>query len=348
MRKKSGGNGPSQSDRITRYFRPYTIVAGRAVAFFIGGFGLLNILGDIRTPGFDSNIWWVDTRPLPAVLGKTVVAVASAVLLAYAARPQYARLRYSFFAATGVLGAFVLKDIVYFYVGAAAGDYKAGFFLPFSAIAAVGLGFAALSSARNAEEKPSTLCAIAFIMPLIAAFAVAAPLAQMFCFGKTDYRREAGAIVVFGARTYADGTPSMMLADRVRTACELYLEGFADKVIFSGGPGDAAVHETDAMKRLALECGVSENDIIIDRNGLSTDATVDNTSKILNDMGIDRILAVSNFYHLPRIKMTYARAGISAYTIPAADTRTPRQLPFYLVREVAALWVYYFRPVISY
>src|SRR5262249_46510741 len=74
---------------------------------------------------------------------------------------------------------------------------------------------------------------------------VAFPSAKMFCLGKTDYRRPADVAVVPGARVYADGQLSDALADRVRTACQLYRAGLTKKLLFSGGPGDGAIHETE-------------------------------------------------------------------------------------------------------
>jgi len=86
----------------------------------------------------------------------------------------------------------------------------------------------------------------------------------MFCFGKTDYRRDADVAVVLGARVYADGHLSDALADRVRTACQLYRSGLVKKLLFSGGPGEGAVHETEGMKRMALQLGVESRDILVD------------------------------------------------------------------------------------
>jgi len=37
----------------------------RGVALFFGLFSLLNLVGLLRTPGFDANVWWIDLRPLP-------------------------------------------------------------------------------------------------------------------------------------------------------------------------------------------------------------------------------------------------------------------------------------------
>jgi vancomycin permeability regulator SanA len=167
----------------------------------------------------------------------------------------------------------------------------------------------------------------------------------MFCFGKTDYRRPADVTVVLGARVYADGRPSDALADRVRTACKLYNDGLTHKLLFSGGPGDGTVHETESMKRMAMRLGVKPDDILIDKGGINTEATVRNTKAIFGKSHPARILVVSHFYHLPRIKLAYQREGVEVYTVPAKESYVLRQMPFNMAREVAALWVYYLRPL---
>jgi vancomycin permeability regulator SanA len=165
----------------------------------------------------------------------------------------------------------------------------------------------------------------------------------MFCFGKTDYRRPADLAVVLGARAYADGRPSDALADRVRTACRLYHAGLAKKLLFSGGPGDGPVHETVAMQRMAVALGVKPDDILLDPGGLNTQATVRNTESLFPQIHASRILVVSHFYHLPRIKLTYQRTGWEVYTVPAKESYLLRQLPYNMAREIAATWVYYLR-----
>ncbi|MEY2427479.1 MAG: hypothetical protein QOJ40_364, partial [Verrucomicrobiota bacterium] len=171
------------------------------------------------------------------------------------------------------------------------------------------------------------------------------PLAQMFCFGKTDYRRPADIAVVPGARVYSDGRASDALADRVRTACQLYHQGLTRKLLFSGGAGDGAIHETESMKRMAIKLGVREEDILVDEAGLNTQATVKNSEAIFSQLHASRVLVVSHFYHLPRIKMAYQRDGWDVYTVPAKESYFLRQMPYNMAREVAALWVYYLRPL---
>lgn len=153
------------------------------------------------------------------------------------------------------------------------------------------------------------------------------------------------SIVVFGCLVRADGTPSMALADRVRTGVELYQAGLADRLIFSGGPGEGPTHETEAMRRLAMQLGVPASAIEVDLDGLNTQATVRNVVAQGWENGRPRVLAVSHFYHLPRIKLCFRRAGWDVLTVPANESRELYHLPRYLMREVVALWWYYLDPV---
>jgi uncharacterized SAM-binding protein YcdF (DUF218 family) len=59
------------------------------------------------------------------------------------------------------------------------------------------------------------------------------------------------------------------------------------------------------------------------------------------------VLVVSHFYHLPRIKLAYERAGLEVYTVPAAQSAIVPQTPANVAREVPALWVYYLRAALS-
>jgi vancomycin permeability regulator SanA len=168
----------------------------------------------------------------------------------------------------------------------------------------------------------------------------------MVCFGMTDYRRPAEVAVVFGARVRASGRPSEAVTDRVLTACALYRAGLVQTLLMSGGPGDGAIHETEAMRTVAIAHGVPARAIWLDRHGLDTQATVRQTVALCQARGVQRILAVSHFYHLPRVKLTYRRAGWDVATVPADERGAyMRKLPLFMAREVVALWGYYLRPL---
>ena len=282
---------------------------GRTVAACLGAFALLNL------PGRE-NLWWIDVRPLPQAL----LALPAACLLLHAIVPTL--LPRTTRACVVLLFAVLCWNSVRFYQL----PIDAGVPVPFTALVA-GLTLLVLKAPRTRWPKSAALLTACL---LVAGF----PVAQAFFFGKTSYARRADVIVVFGARCYADGRPSQSLEDRVRTACRLYHEDLAPRLLFSGGPGDGATHETEAMRRLALDLGVPGHAIALDPKGLDTWATVRHT-------GPGRILAVSHFYHLPRIQLMYRRAGRTAFTVPAEEAYTVSQTPRLVAREIAAFWFYW-------
>ena len=284
---------------------------GRAIAFALGMFTLLNVRGA-------ENLWWIDVRPLP----QPILAIPALLLIAHALFPRQGR---PFVAATVTV---LLGVVIWNTVRYAMLPLHAAPAIPFTVFVA-GLLVLVLRSPRCA--RPRTVMAVT-----IAMLGLGLPPAQAASFGRTDYRRPAAVIVVFGARTYADGRPSDALADRVRTGCALFHEGHAPRLLLSGGPGDGATHETEAMRTLALSLGVPAAAIELDPDGLNTAATVAHS-------GNRPVLAVSHFWHLTRVKMAYRRAGIRAYTVPAEESYVIRQTPYLMLREVAAFWWYWAR-----
>lgn len=327
-------------------------VLARALAFFLGGFGVLNVIGELLVPHFDANIWWIDVRFLPAGVRALFTFTASALLLAYAIRPRLAAGRkYCTLVLAVLLLAAALRNSLAFGVLLARGLINTQLPVPLSGFIAGALFFIIVAIIlRLAERAPvgepparRRVAARARMALFPVLLLIIFPLAQMFFFGKTDYRRAADVIVVPGARVYASGECSPALADRVATACALYRAGYAARLIFSGGPGDGSIYESAGMKKLAMQLGVPAAAVSEDTSGLNTQATIDNSLALCQAHGWQQILVVSHFYHLPRLKMAFQRAGHEVFTVPAQETVIMKALPYYMAREVVALWAYYFR-----
>jgi vancomycin permeability regulator SanA len=318
----------------------------RGIAGFFGGFALLNLLGSLLAPGFDANLWWIDFSPLPHAIATVALSLGGSALLAYAVRPAgSARGRAVSAGLIAPLAVVALGDAIRFYAILHRHRISTRVPFPLSALVFVALGWIVLRIIRPSPAAPGRH-GRAWLIGTIIVCLIAFPLGQMYFFGHTDYRRRADVIVVFGARAHADGSASDVLADRVRTACGLYREGCAGMLIFSGGPGDGAIDEPEAMRRLAVKAGVPENAILLDHAGLNTDATVRNTTELFRAAHLTRVLAVSHSYHLPRIKMSYHQAGWEVYTVPAVEHgRLPGGGRFLVARELAALGAYYSHPL---
>ncbi len=316
----------------------------RGFALFLGAFTLLNALGALLFVRFDANIWWIDLEPFLPHGATILTAAIGLALLGLATRPAMGNARrWITLALLGVaaLGTLANGTAYLRLRGAGAVD---GFPLPFSFLMFGGMMLLIVSVAANwhvlyAQRSPrlhGLAVAAGFVLCL-----VLFPLAQILCFGGTNYSRRADAIVVLGAKAYADGGLSGPLADRVQTAIELYKHGLAPVVIMSGGPTDGAIHETEAMRRYAVRRGVPASAILTDTNGLNTRATAEHTVPMLRKLGARSVLVVSHAYHLPRIKMAFQQQGWNVFTVPASEVYTITGIPMSTAREVAGFWYYY-------
>ena len=332
---------PTDGQKHVLWWRP----VARGVAWFFGFFTWLNLLGKFRHEGFDANLWWLDVRLLGQGAGTLLLGGGALLLLGWGWLPMMRTWRrWLTLGLTGLLLLLALTNAVVFWRLLFRGRIAAGVPVPLSLLLGCCLAFVLAAMCRR-EKSGTTWREAALVGLTIVLAGVVFPLAQMVCFGKTDYRRPADAAIIFGARAYANGQPSQPLADRVRTGCELYHRGYVRQLIFSGGPGDGALDEPEVMRQMARQLGVPETAMILDHKGINTEATVQNVAVLLGAGQPPRLLAVSHFYHLPRVKMAFARAGLEVWTVPARETRTLRQIPFLIGREVAALWVYYLRPL---
>ncbi|MEX2214383.1 MAG: YdcF family protein [Phycisphaeraceae bacterium] len=330
----------------------FTMTRGGALA--LGGFILLNFIGEQCREGFDANLWWIDLRALPALPGDLLLLMVAFALAAFGLRPVMSRPRRGFsVAAVACILLFALANAWTFRHLLARGDIVSTWPVPlslFMAIAFVCILLAMWNAPAAASDVSSFPTGWPHRLALVVTVALACaafPLAQMFFFGSTDYTRKADVAIVLGARAYADGRPSAPLEDRLRTACDLFAKGQVRFLLMTGGPGDGDIHETEAMRRFAVSLGIPSDRILLDPHGVNTQASVKHTTQLLEARGLSRALVVSHGYHLPRIKLAYQRAGWEVFTVPARERHRLRAKPAYLAREIAAMWWYYLSPLWS-
>ncbi len=321
--------------------RAWPVTVARTLAPALGGFTLLNLAAARGEPAFHANLWWVDLRFVPRFMEEGLLAVFGLAAMGYAVRPVMGRRRRRItLMLFWLLGLAAISNATVFFTLLGWGRIDSGCPLPLS-LAVVGLlGWIGWMARRPMAAPPRLHRGLAMICLMFSGLVF--PVAQMVAFGMTDYRRPADAAVVFGCLAYPDGRCSAPLSERVRTACGLYHEGAVKQLIFSGGPTRGEINETDAMLNLARQLDVPESAIVCDPVGLNTASTVTNTVTLFERYQYNRVLAVSHFYHLPRIKLAYLRAGVQVYTVPAQRVwRRSRWLPYAMAREIAAWWWYY-------
>jgi uncharacterized SAM-binding protein YcdF (DUF218 family) len=161
--------------------------------------------------------------------------------------------------------------------------------------------------------------------------------------GSLQEVRPADAIVVFGAAEYA-GHPSPVLRARLDHALDLFHQGIAPVVITTGGAAaDPSFSEGGVGRDYLVRHGVPERSLIAETQGSDTAQSAVRVAVIMRANGLHSCVAVSDAYHVFRIKRLLLHEGIGpVYVAPRPDSRPHGLLQrwFAVLREASSylLW----------
>ncbi|HEY0672983.1 MAG TPA: YdcF family protein [Longimicrobiales bacterium] len=171
---------------------------------------------------------------------------------------------------------------------------------------------------------------------VVGAFALWAVTVLLILYtGSRPVLRKADAILVLGAAQY-NGRPSPVLKARLDHALDLYHDGLASKMVFTGGVGAGdTLSEGEVARRYALRHDVPASAIMVERHGLTSAESVAAAAALMRAKGLRSALIVSDSYHMLRLELLARRAGIRPYRAPAASPidRARRQRARYVLRE---------------
>lgn len=127
---------------------------------------------------------------------------------------------------------------------------------------------------------------------------------------------DADCILVLGCGVREDGTPSLMLRDRLETGIALYEGKAAPKLLMSGDHGRKEYDEVNLMKAYAMERNIPSADIFMDHAGFST---YDSLYRARDIFCVEKVIIVTQSYHLPRALYVAERLGLEAWGVPALE-----------------------------
>jgi uncharacterized SAM-binding protein YcdF (DUF218 family) len=144
----------------------------------------------------------------------------------------------------------------------------------------------------------------------------------------------ADAIVVFGAAEYS-GHPSPVLRARLDHALDLFHRGLAPVVITTGGAAlDPTFSEGGVGRDYLMRHGVPERSLIAETQGRDTSESAARVAVIMRANGLHSCVAVSDAYHVFRIRKLLEHEGVGpVYMAPRPDS-TPHGI---FQRAVASL-----------
>ncbi len=143
---------------------------------------------------------------------------------------------------------------------------------------------------------------------------------------------DADCILVLGCQVKEDGVPSHMLEDRIKRGIALYQDGAAPKLLMSGDHGRTDYNEVGTMKSIAIDAGVPSQDVFMDHAGFSTYESLYRAKEIF---GVDKVIIVTQQYHLHRALYIAQQLGIEAYGVDTGYRSYSGQA-IRDIREVAA------------
>ncbi|MFZ3341629.1 MAG: YdcF family protein [Terriglobales bacterium] len=133
--------------------------------------------------------------------------------------------------------------------------------------------------------------------------------------------RKADVIVIFGAAQYA-GRPSPVYRARLDHGYELYAEGWAPIIITTGGAGlDPEFSEGGVGRDYLSRRGVPEQALIAETQGSDTAQSAERVANIMRVNGMHRCIAVSDAYHVFRIRALLEREGVEVEVAPRPESR---------------------------
>ncbi len=143
---------------------------------------------------------------------------------------------------------------------------------------------------------------------------------------KVDY------VLVLGCGVREDGEPSHMLYERLKRGAEVLENVNGAKLLLTGDNSGESYNELAAMKRVSLENGVKEEQMVIDDFGFSTYESLYNAK---NNFSAKKIIIITQPCHMYRALYIANKLGIEAYGVTAYLPFYPMQI-IWSLREVLA------------
>jgi uncharacterized SAM-binding protein YcdF (DUF218 family) len=154
---------------------------------------------------------------------------------------------------------------------------------------------------------------IALFLVLMIAFT---PLTQFMLRPLTiqEEIKDADLVVVLGGGVDQGRYLTLRSSHRMVRGIQLYFEGRAKKILFSGGiVGRATVSEASVMNQEARRLRVPPEDILLEKKSKNTHDQAIEVKKIAEPLQMKSILLVTSFSHMKRALMAFEQLGFKVY-----------------------------------
>ncbi len=125
---------------------------------------------------------------------------------------------------------------------------------------------------------------------------------------------QADVVIILGAKTFPDGTLSLIFKDRVEKGITLYKEGYVKKILVTGDNSSVGYNEVNPVREYMLSKGIPSDVIFLDHAGFDTYSSMYRAREIFL---VDSAIIVTQSFHMPRAVFLAHHFGIEAYGTPS-------------------------------
>ncbi len=132
---------------------------------------------------------------------------------------------------------------------------------------------------------------------------------------------KADGIVVLGAAVWED-QPSPVFKERINHAVQLYKDGYAPIIVFTGGQGDGEkLAESEAAKQYAIKCGARPEAVLVETQSRTTEQNLYYAGQLAADHHLTTLIIVSDPLHMKRAMTIAQDMDLKVYSSPTPTTR---------------------------
>jgi len=161
----------------------------------------------------------------------------------------------------------------------------------------------------------------AIIAVVLLATAVASVVHAIVHDSRQQQLYSADAVIVFGAAEY-DGRPSPVFRARLDHANDLFRRGLAPVLITTGGAAaDPKFSEGGVGRDYLMRKGVPESALIAETQASDTAESAERVAVIMRANRMRTCIAVSDAYHVFRIRKLLEHERVEVFLAPRPDSR---------------------------
>lgn len=235
---------------------------------------------------------------------------------------------------------FAMKKVVFW-------DYQLSYVLPgvfFMLHSLILLGV--LSYLWQMVFRTETMFTLRLIANVFYAALLLTGFALYYCFSATPPLFNEGEIyktvVVLGAAVQKDNTPGAAHKRRLDSARMLLRRGIISEIYLTGSNTPGKLSEAEAGQSYLISRGISKELIRYEKQTTSTVEQIRHIHReLLKEIPADKIIIVSDGFHLPRIHQIASFFNLDVHLEATAVTPTLTQKLYLSTREAAALLIFW-------